>query len=136
MENKRIFVADDDKYFRDDVAGYFLSLGYEVDTADTYHSATELLDKHTYLLIVCDKSMPIGKGNTPNDTCGLDILARTKLGELNYNVPFVINTGDDREGTKKRVEKLGGIYRYKHDRKVPFAKFFDELLAKLIENRP
>lgn len=113
MAKGRIFVADDEARFRDELKSFFESRGYIVDLAANYRDASALLDEHEYLLIVCDNGMPLADESRPNHRCGLQLLARAKMHGPNEHTPFILNTGDDMERTKTAAAKLGGIYRYK-----------------------
>ncbi len=112
-EKKRVLVADDDPSPRTALARQFKQLGYQVDTAQNYLGTKELLEQNRYVLIVCDGSMPISFEHQPYNRCGLELLAFAKLSDEHVNTPFVINTGDDTEETKRLVAEFKGIYRHK-----------------------
>lgn len=129
MAKKRILIADDEQHHRENFKRYFESLGYKVDTAQSYISVREFLDNHNYALIVSDNRMPLSDGTRPDSTCGLQLLAWAKTGGQNKNTPFVLNTSDYSDGTKELVAKFGGIYRHKADI-TTISEFFAPLLSK------
>lgn len=56
--SKTILVVDDSRSIREMVASFLTSAGYEVFTADSGASASQLLDGRKINLVVCDIEMP------------------------------------------------------------------------------
>ncbi|MCF8192474.1 MAG: response regulator [Burkholderiales bacterium] len=56
--SKTILVVDDSRSIREMVASFLTSAGYEVLTADSGASASQLLDGRKINLVVCDVEMP------------------------------------------------------------------------------
>jgi two-component system chemotaxis response regulator CheY len=56
--SKTILVVDDSRSIREMVASFLASAGYEVFTADSGASASQLLDGRKINLVICDIEMP------------------------------------------------------------------------------
>ncbi|MBC7789049.1 MAG: response regulator [Anaerolineae bacterium] len=55
---KRILVVDDEETIRLALSKFLRSRGYEVQTADSGAAALELLERHSFMLMLCDVRMP------------------------------------------------------------------------------
>ncbi len=55
---KRLLVVDDEETIRLALSKFLRSRGYEVQTADSGAAALELLERHSFMLMLCDVRMP------------------------------------------------------------------------------
>ncbi len=110
---KRVLVADDEAWYRDDLKALLESEGFTVDIGTNYMSTREHLDKNTYELVVCDNGMPIGVERRIHQKCGLELLAHAKWVPRHKNTPFILHTADDSKDLPDLVKRLGGIYHKK-----------------------
>lgn len=56
--NKRLLVVDDEESIRLALSKFLRSRGYEVQTADSGAAALELLERYSFMLMLCDIRMP------------------------------------------------------------------------------
>lgn len=59
----RILVVDDDPQVRDLLTTFLERDGYDIETADSAHSAVACLEADEYDIVLTDKNMPDGNGN-------------------------------------------------------------------------
>lgn len=55
---KRLLVVDDEEFIRLALAKFLRSRGYDVQTADSGAAALDLLERHSFMLMLCDVRMP------------------------------------------------------------------------------
>ena len=71
---KMVLIIDDDESLRNALADRIESMGFDHEAADSQHSATELLRKRRYELILLDQELPVRKGKPTNKQLGRNLL--------------------------------------------------------------
>lgn len=92
---KIALIIDDDESLRNALADRIESMGFDHEVADSQHSATELLRKRRYDLILLDQELPVRKGKPTNKQVGRNLLEHIREEGLNQKSPVIIVTAHD-----------------------------------------
>jgi DNA-binding response OmpR family regulator len=92
---KMVLIIDDDESLRNALADRIESMGFDHEAADSQHSATELLRKRRYDLILLDQELPVRRGKPTNKQVGRNLLEHIREDGLNQKSPVIIVTAHD-----------------------------------------
>ena len=90
-----VLIIDDDESLRNALADRIESMGFDHESADSQHSATELLRKRRYDLILLDQELPVRRGKPTNKQVGRNLLEHIREDGLNQKSPVIIVTAHD-----------------------------------------
>ena len=99
---KRILVADDDKYFRDEISGSLTDHGYNVTLVTNGKDAMDELAEENYDAAVLD--MYMDKVN------GIQVIAAIK--EISPKFPIIVITGDNSIELEREIRSRGVFYYF------------------------
>lgn len=131
MTDKRILIADEEKWFAEAIFDRVLDeygesiYDYVINGEDALSRVTEI----NYEVVILDLMMPLGESlslpaNEPDLMYGIYVLRRIR--EVDKNLPVICYTILSEEKIKKQIKELNAIYIHKFDENS-FDKLFNEL---------
>jgi DNA-binding NtrC family response regulator len=98
---KSILIADDDKFFRDQLSNYFIAGGYDVNAVENGRDAVNALITGNFDALVLDVYM--------EGISGLQTIAIVK--KIKPKLPIIIITGDNSLELERKIRSCG-VYCY------------------------
>ena len=92
---KIVLIIDDNAKVRLTLEDRIESLGYDFDSAGCQTTATALLHKRRYDLILLDQELPIKKGKPTNKQVGRNLIDQIRQDPNNETTPIIIVTAHD-----------------------------------------
>ncbi len=96
---QRILVIDDEPDIRETLDMFLSSLGYEVSTAESGHTAVEQVQREAFDLVITDIRMP--------GMSGVDVMAA--LRRINPGLPVIVVSGYISEESGLRCSEAGAV---------------------------